>query len=162
KDEDVYWCTADIGWVTGHSYVVYGPLCNGATTFMYEGAPNHPGPDRFWSIVARHNVRVFYTAAPALPAFRRRGRQSPQTPDLPRGQTETGAIMIPPLPGAVPTKPGSGTLPFFGVVPEVVDKDGQPVGADVGGYLVIRKPWPSMLRTIYGDPERYVEQYWKR
>ena len=196
KDEDVYWCTADIGWVTGHSYVVYGPLCVGATSFMYEGAPNHPGPDRFWSIVARHKVTVFYTAPTAIRAFLRWGDQWPKKHDLsslrllgtvgepinPEAwmwyrsviggdrcpivdtwwQTETGAIMITPLPGAIPTKPGSGTLPFFGVVPEVVDKDGKPVGPEAGGYLVIQKPWPSMLRTVYKDPERYVEQYWKR
>ena len=196
KDEDVYWCTADIGWVTGHSYVVYGPLCVGATTLMYEGAPNHPGPDRFWSIVERHKVNIFYTAPTAIRAFLRWGDQWPKKHDLtslrllgtvgepinPEAwmwyrsaiggdrcpivdtwwQTETGAIMITPLPGAIPTKPGSGTLPFFGVVPEVVDKDGKPVGPEAGGYLVIQKPWPSMLRTIYGDSERYVEQYWKR
>jgi acetyl-CoA synthetase len=196
QDEDVYWCTADIGWVTGHSYVVYGPLCIGATTLMYEGAPNHPGPDRFWSIVERHQATIFYTAPTAIRAFLRWGDQWPKKHDLtslrllgtvgepinPEAwmwyrrviggercpivdtwwQTETGAIMITPLPGAIPTKPGSGTLPFFGVVAEVVDKDGQPVPANVGGYLVIQKPWPSMLRTIYGDPERYVEQYWKR
>jgi acetyl-CoA synthetase len=196
KDEDVYWCTADIGWVTGHSYVVYGPLANGATTFMYEGAPNHPGPDRFWSMVERHKVSVFYTAPTAIRAFLRWGDQWPKKHNLsslrllgtvgepinPEAwmwyrtliggercpivdtwwQTETGAIMITPLPGAIPTKPGSGTLPFFGVVPEVVDKDGKPVGPEAGGYLVIQKPWPSMLRTLYKDPERYVEQYWKR
>ena len=196
KDEDVYWCTADIGWVTGHSYVVYGPLCVGATTLLYEGAPNHPGPDRFWSIVERHKVNIFYTAPTAIRAFLRWGDQWPKKHDLtslrllgtvgepinPEAwmwyrsaiggdrcpivdtwwQTETGAIMITPLPGAIPTKPGSGTLPFFGVVPEVVDKDGKPVGPEAGGYLVIQKPWPSMLRTIYGDSERYVEQYWKR
>ena len=196
KDEDVYWCTADIGWVTGHSYVVYGPLCVGATTLMYEGAPNNPGPDRFWSIVERHKVNIFYTAPTAIRAFLRWGDQWPKKHDLtslrllgtvgepinPEAwmwyrsaiggdrcpivdtwwQTETGAIMITPLPGAIPTKPGSGTLPFFGVVPEVVDKDGKPVGPEAGGYLVIQKPWPSMLRTIYGDSERYVEQYWKR
>jgi acetyl-CoA synthetase len=196
KDEDVYWCTADIGWVTGHSYVVYGPLANGATTLMYEGAPNHPGPDRFWSIVDRHKATIFYTAPTAIRAFLRWGDQWPKKHDLsslrllgtvgepinPEAwmwyrsviggdrcpivdtwwQTETGAIMITPLPGAIATKPGSGTLPFFGVVPEVVDNDGKPVGADTGGYLVIQKPWPSMLRTVYKDPERYVEQYFKR
>jgi acetyl-CoA synthetase len=196
KDDDVYWCTADIGWVTGHSYVVYGPLCNGATTLMYEGAPNHPEPDRFWSIVERHKATIFYTAPTAIRAFLRWGDQWPKKHDLsslrllgtvgepinPEAwmwyrtaiggdrcpivdtwwQTETGAIMITPLPGATPTKPGSGTLPFFGVVPEVVDADGKPVGPQAGGYLVILKPWPSMLRTVYKDPERYVEQYFKR
>jgi acetyl-CoA synthetase len=196
KEEDTYWCTADIGWVTGHSYVVYGPLACGATTLLYEGAPNHPEPDRFWSIVERHRVNVFYTAPTAIRAFLRWGEQWPLKHDLsslrllgtvgepinPEAwmwyrsviggercpivdtwwQTETGAIMITPLPGATPTKPGSGTLPFFGVVPAVVDKDGQEVPADAGGYLVIQRPWPSMLRTVWGDPERYVEQYWKR
>jgi acetyl-CoA synthetase len=196
KDEDVYWCTADIGWVTGHSYVVYGPLAVGATSVMYEGAPNHPEPDRFWSIVERHKVSVFYTAPTAIRAFVRWGDAWPQKHDLsslrllgtvgepinPEAwmwyretigggrcpivdtwwQTETGSIMITPLPGATPTKPGSGTLPFFGVVPAVVDKDGQEVPHGHGGYLVIQKPWPSMLRTVYGDPDRYVEQYWKR
>jgi acetyl-CoA synthetase len=196
RDEDTYWCTADIGWVTGHSYVVYGPLSNGATSLMYEGAPNHPGPDRFWQIVDRHRVNVFYTAPTAIRAFVRWGEQWPRKHDLsslrllgtvgepinPEAwmwyhaviggercpivdtwwQTETGGIMITPLPGATPTKPGSATRPFFGVVPEVVDKDGKPVPTGDGGYLVIKSPWPGMLRTIYGDPERYVEQYWKR
>jgi acetyl-CoA synthetase len=196
KDEDVYWCTADIGWVTGHSYVVYGPLANGGTSVMYEGAPNHPEPDRFWSIIERHKVNIFYTAPTAIRAFVRWGDQWPKKHDLsslrllgtvgepinPEAwmwyreligggrcpivdtwwQTETGAIMISPLPGAVPTKPGSATLPCFGVVPAVVDKDGHDVKPGTGGYLVIKKPWPAMLRTIYGDPERYIEQYWKR
>jgi acetyl-CoA synthetase len=196
QDDDVYWCTADIGWVTGHSYVVYGPLACGATSVMYEGAPNHPEPDRFWSLVERHKVSIFYTAPTAIRAFVRWGDQWPKKHDLsslrllgtvgepinPEAwmwyretigggrcpivdtwwQTETGAIMIAPLPGAIPTKPGSATLPFFGVVPAVVDKDGKDVAPGGGGFLVIKKPWPSMLRTIYGDPERYVEQYWKR
>ena len=196
KDEDTYWCTADIGWVTGHSYIVYGPLACGATSVMYEGAPNHPQPDRFWSIVDRHRVNVFYTAPTAIRAFVRWGEQWPLRHELsslrllgtvgepinPEAwmwyhtvigkqrcpivdtwwQTETGAIMITPLPGATPTKPGSGTLPFFGVVPEVVDKDGKRADAGAGGYLVIKRPWPSMLRTVYRDPDRYVEQYWKR
>jgi acetyl-CoA synthetase len=196
KEEDTYWCTADIGWVTGHSYVVYGPLANGATTLMYEGAPNHPQPDRFWRIVDRHRVNVFYTAPTAIRAFVRWGEQWPRRHDLsslrvlgtvgepinPEAwmwyhsviggercpivdtwwQTETGGIMITPLPGAIPTKPGSATRPFFGVVPEVVDKDGKPVPAGEGGYLVIQRPWPGMLRTVYGDPDRYVEQYWKK
>jgi acetyl-CoA synthetase len=196
KEEDTYWCTADIGWVTGHSYVVYGPLANGATTLMYEGAPTHPQPDRFWRIVDRHRVNVFYTAPTAIRAFVRWGEQWPRRHDLsslrvlgtvgepinPEAwmwyhsviggercpivdtwwQTETGGIMITPLPGAIPTKPGSATRPFFGVVPEVVDKDGKPVPAGEGGYLVIQRPWPGMLRTVYGDPDRYVEQYWKK
>ena len=196
KDEDTYFCTADIGWVTGHSYVVYGPLANGATTLMYEGAPNHPEPDRLWDIVEKHRVNVFYTAPTAIRAFVRWGEQWPRKHDLsslrllgtvgepinPEAwmwyravigggrcpivdtwwQTETGSIMITPLPGAVPTKPGSGTLPFFGVDADVVDKDGKSVPTGAGGYLVIKKPWPSMLRTVYKDPDRYVEQYWKR
>jgi acetyl-CoA synthetase len=196
KDEDTYFCTADIGWVTGHSYVVYGPLANGATSLMYEGAPNHPEPDRLWDIVEKHRVTIFYTAPTAIRAFVRWGEQWPRKHDLsslrllgtvgepinPEAwmwyravigggrcpivdtwwQTETGAIMITPLPGAVPTKPGSGTLPFFGVDADVVDKDGKSVPTGAGGYLVIKKPWPSMLRTVYKDPDRYVEQYWKK
>jgi acetyl-CoA synthetase len=196
KDEDTYWCTADIGWVTGHSYVVYGPLSNGATSFMYEGAPNHPEPDRFWQMIERHGINVIYTAPTAIRAFVRWGEQWPRKHDLsslrllgtvgepinPEAwmwyhsvigggrcpivdtwwQTETGGIMITPLPGAIATKPGSATRPFFGVVPDVVDKDGNPVPAGAGGYLVIRKPWPGMLRTIYGDPDRYVQTFWSR
>ena len=196
RDDDTYWCTADVGWVTGHSYVIYGPLANGATTLLYEGAPNHPEPDRFWRIIDRHRVSVFYTAPTAIRAFVRWGEQWPRQHELtslrllgtvgepinPEAwmwyhtvigkercpivdtwwQTETGGIMITPLPGVTPTKPGSATRPFFGVVPEIVDKDGEPVPAGTGGYLVIKRPWPGMLRTIWGDPERYVEQYWKR
>jgi acetyl-CoA synthetase len=196
KDEDTYFCTADIGWVTGHSYVVYGPLANGATSLMYEGAPNHPEPDRLWDIIEKHRVNILYTAPTAIRAFVRWGEQWPRKHDLsslrllgtvgepinPEAwmwyravigggrcpivdtwwQTETGAIMITPLPGAVPTKPGSGTLPFFGVDADVVDKDGKSVPPGAGGYLVIKKPWPSMLRTVYKDPDRYVEQYWKK
>jgi acetyl-CoA synthetase len=196
KDEDTYFCTADIGWVTGHSYVVYGPLANGATSFMYEGAPNYPEPDRFWDIIEKHRITIFYTAPTAIRAFVRWGEQWPRQHDLsslrllgtvgepinPEAwmwyrsvigggrcpivdtwwQTETGAIMITPLPGAVPTKPGSGTLPFFGVEADVVDKDGKTVPPGGGGYLVIKRPWPSMLRTVYKDPDRYVEQYWKK
>ncbi|MFQ5550886.1 MAG: acetate--CoA ligase [Gemmatimonadales bacterium] len=196
KDDDVYWCTADAGWITGHTYVVYGALLNGATTVMYEGAPNHPRPDRFWDIVERHKVTVFYTAPTAIRAFIKWGDEHPLNHDLssirllgtvgepinPEAwmwyhrvigrercpivdtwwQTETGSIMITPLPGATPTKPGSGTLPFFGVDAEVVDENGKPVEAPHGGLLVIRKPWPSMLRTIYGDDDRYREQYWTK
>jgi acetyl-CoA synthetase len=196
KDDDTFWCTADIGWVTGHSYVVYGLLANGATTLMYEGAPNHPQPDRFWSLIERHRVSVFYTAPTAIRAFVRWGEEWPGKHDLsslrllgtvgepinPEAwmwyrkviggercpivdtwwQTETGAIMITPLPGAIPTKPGSGTLPFFGVAPDVVDHEGRSVAPGAGGFLVIKEPWPSMLRTVWGDPDRYVEQYWKR
>src|SRR6266581_1105183 len=134
RDEDIFWCTADVGWVTGHSYIVYGPLANGATTFMYEGAPNWPQPDRFWKIIEEYRINILYTAPTA--------------------------ILITPLPGAIPTKPGSATLPFFGVDPAVVDPNGKEVGANVGGKLIIRCPWPSMLRTIYGDTERYKKQYW--
>jgi acetyl-CoA synthetase len=196
KDEDVYWCTADIGWVTGHSYVVYGPLSNGATVLMYEGAPNFPEPDRFWSIIERHRVNIFYTAPTAIRAFIKWGENWPLQHDLSslrllgtvgepinpeawmwyreligKGrcpivdtwwQTETGAIMITPLPGATPTKPGSGTLPFPGIEIDVMTRDGKPVGNNQGGYLVIKKPWPSMLRTIWGDDERYQQQYWSQ
>jgi acetyl-CoA synthetase len=194
KEDDVYWCTADIGWVTGHSYVVYGILQNGATTVMYEGAPNHPGPDRFWKIIDDHKVTVFYTAPTAIRAFIKWGDAHVEKHDLgslrllgtvgepinPEAwmwyretigkgrcpivdtwwQTETGGIMISPVPGAVAAKPGSATRPFFGIVPEVVTKEGQPVPAGQGGLLVIRKPWPGMARTISGDPDRYVKQYW--
>ena len=194
KDTDTYWCTADIGWVTGHSYVVYGPLANGATSVMYEGAPNWPEPDRFWKIIDRYKVNTFYTAPTAIRAFIRWGEQWPLKHDLgslrllgtvgepinPEAwmwyyriigkgkcpivdtwwQTETGAIMITPLPGATPLKPGTATLPFPGIDVDIVSKDGRPVGKNQGGYLVIRKPWPSMLRTIYRDPERYKRQYW--
>jgi len=194
RDEDVYWCTADVGWVTGHSYVVYGPLANGATSFMYEGAPNFPEPDRFWRIVAKYGVTILYTAPTAIRAFMKWGTQWPGKHDLsslrllgtvgepinPEAwmwyhevigqkrcpivdtwwQTETGGIMITPLPGATPTKPGTATLPFFGVVPEVVDDLGRPVPENSGGKLVIRKPWPSMLRGVWGDPRRFVDTYW--
>ncbi len=193
KDSDIYFCTADIGWVTGHSYVVYGPLQNGATVFLYEGAPNWPENDRFWKMIDAHNVSVFYTAPTAIRAFIKWGEQyvTPYSlaslrllgtvgePINPESwmwyhrvigkercpivdtwwQTETGAIMIAPIPGAVPTKPGSATRPFFGVQPEIVTKEGEPVPPGKGGLLVIRKPWPSMARTIYGDPERYQKAY---
>ena len=193
-DEDTYWCTADIGWVTGHSYILYGPLLNGATSLMYEGAPNYPNPDRFWEIVERHKVNIFYTAPTAIRAFTKWGDEWPKKHDLSslrllgtvgepinpeawmwyqrnigKGrcpivdtwwQTETGGILITPLPGATPTKPGTATRPFFGIVPDVVDRAGNPVPANTGGYLVIREPWPAMLRTIWGDDERYRRQYW--
>ncbi|MDP4199549.1 MAG: acetate--CoA ligase [Bacteroidota bacterium] len=193
RDEDVFWCTADVGWVTGHSYIIYGPLSNGATVVMYEGAPTYPAPDRFWDIIERHGVNVFYTAPTAIRAFIRAGDEHPNKHDLSslrllgtvgepinpeawmwyhkvigKGkcpivdtwwQTETGAIMISPLPGAVPTTPGSATLPFFGIEPEVVHKDGSPCKPNEGGYLIIKKPWPSMLRGIYKDPERFQKQY---
>jgi acetyl-CoA synthetase len=193
QEEDVYWCTADIGWVTGHSYVVYGPLQNGATVLMYEGAPNWPDFSRFWKIVDDHKVTIFYTAPTAIRAFIKWGDQHVEKHDLsslrllgtvgepinPEAwmwyrekighnrcpivdtwwQTETGAILIAPIPGAVPTKPGSATRPFFGIQPEVVTKEGEPVPAGSGGLLVVRKPWPSMARTVYGDPERYQQTY---
>jgi acetyl-CoA synthetase len=194
KDDDVYWCSADIGWVTGHSYVVYGILQNGVTTLMYEGAPNFPAWDRFWKIIDDHKVTVFYTAPTAIRAFIKNGNSfvekhkldslrllgtvgEPINPEawmwyrdvIGKGrcpiidtwwQTETGAAMITPLPGAIPAKPGSATRPFPGIVPEVVTKAGEPVPAGQGGLLVIKKPWPSMARTIYGDPERYKKAYW--
>jgi len=194
RDEDIYWCTADIGWVTGHTYVVYGPLANGATVFMYEGAPNWPEPDRWWKLIADYGITILYTAPTAIRAFIKWGDQWPRKHDLsslrllgsvgepinPESwmwyhekigggrcpvvdtwwQTETGAIMITPLPGAIPTKPGSATLPFFGVDAVVVDDNGAEVGPNVGGKLVIRRPWPSMLRTIYGDKARFRKQYW--
>ncbi len=194
QDDDVYWCTADVGWVTGHSYVVYGPLLNGATVMLYEGAPNCPENDRFWQIVDRHKVSIFYTAPTAIRAFMKWGTECVRKHSLaslrmlgtvgepinPEAwmwyhreighercpiadtwwQTETGSIMIAPIPGAVATKPGSATLPFFGVEPEIVTKDGQPVPAGHGGLLVIKRPWPAMARTIFGDPERYKQAYW--
>jgi acetyl-CoA synthetase len=196
KDEDIYWCTADIGWVTGHSYVVYGPLSNGATVLMYEGAPNWPEPDRFWDIIERHRVNILYTAPTAIRAFIKWGEQWPLKHDLsslrllgtvgepinPEAwmwyqrvigkdrcpivdtwwQTETGAIMISPLPGATPTKPGSATKPFPGIEVDIMTRDGKSVEVNEGGYLVITKPWPAMLRTIYRDDERYREQYWSQ
>jgi acetyl-CoA synthetase len=196
REEDTYWCTADIGWVTGHSYIIYGPLANGATSLMYEGAPNHPREDRFWSIIEKYRVSIFYTAPTAIRAFVKWGDQWPKKHDLsslrllgtvgepinPEAwmwyqqvigggrcpivdtwwQTETGMIMITPLPGAIATKPGSATRPFPGVVAEVVDRQGNALPANQGGFLVIRKPWPSMLRTIYGDDERYKQQYWSQ
>jgi acetyl-CoA synthetase len=194
KEEDTYWCTADIGWVTGHSYIVYGPLLNGATTLMYEGAPNYPEPDRFWAIIAKYKVNIFYTAPTAIRAFIKWGDVWPAKHDLkslrllgtvgepinPEAwiwyrkhigadrcpivdtwwQTETGGMMIAPVPGAVPTKPGSGTRPLPGIIADVVDRHGSSVGVNQGGFLVIKRPWPGMLRTIYGDPERYKKQYW--
>ena len=196
KEDDIYWCTADIGWVTGHSYIVYGILANGATGVMYEGAPDHPAPDRLWDMVERHKVTVFYTAPTAIRTFIKWGDEHVTKHDLstlrligtvgepinPEAwmwyhkligkercpivdtwwQTETGAIMITPLPGAVTTKPGSATLPFFGVDADIVNEAGESVTPPDGGFLVIRKPWPSMLRTLYGDDERYQQQYWSQ
>lgn len=194
REKDIYWCTADVGWITGHSYVVYGPLANGATVLMYEGAPNFPDFSRFWSIIERHHVTVFYTAPTAIRAFMRAGRELVDKHDLsslrllgtvgepinPEAwmwyhqviggskcpivdtwwQTETGAIMISPLPGVTPTKPGTATLPFFGIDAAIVDRNGVELPHNQGGLLVVRKPWPSMLRGIFNDPDRYVRQYW--
>ena len=195
KDADVFWCTADVGWVTGHSYVVYGPLALGVTEVMYEGAPDHPGKDRFWAICARHGVTVFYTAPTAIRAFMKWGTELPARHDLstlrllgsvgepinPEAwiwyqtnigggrcpivdtwwQTETGGIMITPLPGVTATKPGSATVPFPGIEAVLLDGDGKEVKVG-GGYLAIPKPWPGMLRTIWGDDERYRQVYWSR
>jgi acetyl-CoA synthetase len=194
-DEDVYWCTADIGWVTGHSYIVYGPLANGATSVIYEGTPDTPDKDRLWDIVERYGVTIFYTAPTAIRTFMKWGTQYPSKHDLsslrvlgsvgepinPEAwmwyhehiggercpvvdtwwQTETGAIMISPLPGLTTTKPGSATFPLPGIAAEVVDNDGNRIDAG-GGYLTLTRPWPSMLRGIYGDPDRYRETYWSR
>jgi acetyl-CoA synthetase len=196
RDEDVYWCTADIGWVTGHSYIVYGPLANGATLVMYEGAPDFPRKDRFWEIIDRYKVSIFYSSATAIRAFMAWGMDWIKPYDLSSlrvlgtvgepinpaawkwyfeaigknrcpivdtwWQTETGSIMISPLPGATPTKPGSATLPLPGIIARVVNLKGEPVGPGETGYLTIQKPWPSMLRTIYGDDERYKREYWER
>lgn len=196
KDEDVYWCTADIGWITGHSYIVYGPLSNGATTVMFEGVPSYPEPDRFWKVVAKYKVNVFYTAPTAIRAIARDGDEWPAKNDLsslrllgsvgepinPEAwmwyyrvigkercpivdtwwQTETGGILITPLPGAFPLKPGSATLPFPGVFPKVVREDGSPCSTNEGGYLIIERPWPGQLRTVWGDDKRYKDQYFIR
>jgi len=196
KEDDMYWCTADIGWVTGHSYIVYGPLANGCTSLMYEGTPDYPDRARFWAIVEKYRVNILYTAPTAIRTFMRWGTEWPAKHDLsslrllgtvgepinPEAwiwyhenigrarcpivdtwwQTETGMILITPLPGLIATKPGSATRPFPGVRAEVVDERGQKVGPGAGGYLVLTRPWPAMLRTIYGDPQRYVQQYWSR
>jgi len=195
KEDDVYWCTADIGWVTGHSYVVYGPLACGATVMIYEGAPDWPKKDRFWDIIERHKVTIFYTAPTAIRAFMKWGEELPKAHDMsslrllgsvgepinPEAwmwyhknignercpivdtwwQTETGSILITPLPGIVATKPGSATTPFPGIDAKVLDQKGNEVEVG-GGYLALTSPWPSMLRGIYGDPDRYVKQYWSR
>jgi len=194
KENDIYWCTADIGWITGHSYVVYGPLANGATVLMYEGAPNQPGPDRFWEIIDRHGVTIFYTAPTAIRAFMRWGDDyvkkhslaslrllgSVGEPINPEAwmwyhkmigkkrcpivdtwwQTETGAIMVTPLPGITGAKPGSCAKPFFGVVPKILDENGNEVPKGSGGKLFLTQPWPSMLRTLWGDDDRFKKQYW--
>jgi acetyl-CoA synthetase len=195
-ETDVYWCTADCGWVTGHSYIVYGPLANRATSVMYEGTPDHPGKDRFWSIVEKYGVTILYTAPTAIRTFMKWGNQFPDGHDLsslrllgsvgepinPEAwvwyaqhigggrcpvvdtwwQTETGAIMISPLPGATVAKPGSATFPLPGIGADIVDDHGDPVGIPGGGYLTLTRPWPSMLRGIWGDPERYRDTYWSR
>ena len=196
KEDDVYWCTADIGWVTGHSYIVYGPLANGATSVMYEGSPDYPDRDRFWAIVAKYGCTILYTAPTAIRTFMRWGEEYPERHDMstlrllgtvgepinPEAwvwywqnigggrcpvvdtwwQTETGSILISALPGITTLKPGSATQPFPGIDAEILDEAGNPVGPGGGGYLTIKRPWPSMLRGIYGDPERFVEQYWSR
>jgi acetyl-CoA synthetase len=196
KDQDIYWCSADIGWVTGHTYIVYGPLSNGATIFMYEGAPDWPSRDRFWEMIERHRITIFYTAPTAIRAFMAWGDEEPAKHDLSSlrllgtvgepinpevwlwyrrtigadrcpivdtwWQTESGAAMISPFPGATPLKPGSCTLPFPGVDAEVVDSKGNPVPRGKTGLLVIRRPWPGMLSTLYGDPEKYKEAYWSQ
>ena len=193
KEEDVYWCTADVGWITGHSYIVYGPLANGATILMYEGAPDYPDRGRFWELCEKYGVTIFYTAPTAVRAFMKWGEEWPARSDLTRlrllgtvgepinpeawilyhrhiggercpivdtwWQTETGAIMITPLPGATEARPGSATLPFPGIQATILDDSGREVDA---GYLVLTRPWPSMLRTIYGDDDRYRETYWSK
>jgi acetyl-CoA synthetase len=195
QDTDVYWCTADVGWITGHSYIVYGPLSNGATTLMYEGAPRPSNPGCMWDVIEKHGVTVFYTAPTAIRAFIRQGEDLPKARDLsslrllgtvgepinPEAwmwyhrviggercpivdtwwQTETGGIMITPLPGAIRTKPGSATRPFPGILADVVDLEGNSVPTNEGGYLVIKHPWPSMLRTVYGNVERFRRTYWE-
>ncbi|ADV65855.1 acetate--CoA ligase [Deinococcus maricopensis] len=192
--DDLYWCTADVGWVTGHSYVVYGPLLNGASVFLYEGAPNHPDWSRFWAMIERHRVTVLYTAPTAIRSFMRAGDAFVQRHDLsslrllgsvgepinPEAwvwyhdvvggghcpvvdtwwQTETGGIMLTTLPGAHDAKPGSAGLPMFGVDPAIMTRTGQELGPDEGGFLVLKRPWPSMLRTVYGDDDRYQQSYW--
>jgi acetyl-CoA synthetase len=197
RHEDVFWCTADVGWITGHSYVAYGPLAAGATIVMYEGAPTFPDGGRFWRICEQHGVSIFYTAPTAIRALMKLGDEIPAQYDLSKirllgsvgepinpeawmwyhriigggrcpivdtwWQTETGAIMISPVPGVTVTKPGSCTRPLPGIFADIVDEEGHSVtSADAGGYLVIRKPWPSMLRTIWGDNERYLKTYWEK
>ncbi|HEX5417646.1 MAG TPA: acetate--CoA ligase, partial [Chloroflexota bacterium] len=196
REDDVYWCTADVGWVTGHSYVVYGPLANGATTVMFDGVPSYPDTSRFWQVVDKHRVTLFYTAPTAIRALMRDGEApvrktsraslrllgtvgEPINPEAwiwyhkniggercpvvdTWWQTETGMIMITPLPGVVTLKPGSATLPFPGVTAQILDEQGHEVGAGAGGNLVVTRPWPAMARTIFGDDDRYVRQYWSR
>lgn len=195
QDTDVYWCTADVGWITGHSYIVYGPLSNGATTLMYEGAPRASNPGCFWDVIEKYGVNIFYTAPTAIRAFIKMGDELPKARDLsslrllgtvgepinPEAwmwyykviggercpivdtwwQTETGGIMITALPGAIPTKPGSATLPFPGILTEIVDLEGNPASTNEGGYLAVTHPWPGMMRTVYGDPDRFRRTYWE-
>jgi acetyl-CoA synthetase len=195
REDDIHWCTADVGWITGHSYIVYGPLSNGATTVMYEGAPRPSKPGAFWEVIQKHRCTIFYTAPTAIRAFMKSGREVPDQYDMsslrilgtvgepinPEAwmwyrdviggdrcpvvdtwwQTETGGVMISPLPGATPTKPGSCTLPLPGVDADIVDLDGISQPADAGGYLAIRRPWPGMMRTVHGDPERFRRSYWE-
>ena len=195
QDTDVYWCTADVGWITGHSYIVYGPLSNGTTTLMYEGAPRPSNPGCFWDVIEKYGVTIFYTAPTAIRTFMKMGEHLPNARDLsslrllgtvgepinPEAwmwyqrvignsncpivdtwwQTETGGIMITALPGAIPTKPGSATLPFPGIVADIVDQEGEPVTNESGGYLVVKHPWPGMMRTLYGDPDRFRRTYWE-
>ena len=196
KDTDVYWCTADVGWITGHSYIVYGPLSNGATSLMYEGVPRPSNPGCFWDIIEKYGVNIFYTAPTAIRTFIKMGEHLPKARNLsslrllgtvgepinPEAwmwyyriiggercpivdtwwQTETGGIMITPLPGAIPTKPGSATRPFPGIFADVVDMDGNPVSGEEGGYLIVKHPWPGMLRNVYGNPDRYRSTYWEQ
>ena len=195
RDDDIHWCTADVGWITGHSYIVYGPLSNGATTVMYEGAPRPGNPGAFWELIQKHRISIFYTAPTAIRAFMKSGRGVPDQYDMsslrilgtvgepinPEAwmwfrnviggdrcpvvdtwwQTETGGVMISPLPGATPTKPGSCTLPLPGIEADVVDRDGNSQPADSGGYLAVRQPWPGMMRTVHGDPDRFRRSYWE-
>jgi acetyl-CoA synthetase len=194
QEDDIFWCTADVGWITGHSYIVYGPLSNGTTTVMFEGAPRKSNPGCFWDVVERHRVTIFYTAPTAIRMFMKMGEDIPKARDLSSlrllgsvgepinpsawmwyhrvigggncpivdtwWQTETGGIMITPLPGAIATKPGSTTLPFPGILADVVDLHGNPVAENQGGYLVITHPWPGMIRNVYGNPERFQRTYW--
>ncbi|MBM5817549.1 MAG: acetate--CoA ligase, partial [Cyanobacteria bacterium K_Offshore_surface_m2_239] len=195
REDDIHWCTADVGWITGHSYIVYGPLSNGATTVMYEGAPRPSKPGAFWEVIQKHRCTIFYTAPTAIRAFMKSGRQVPDHYDMsslrilgtagepinPEAwmwyreviggnrcpvvdtwwQTETGGVMISPLPGATPTKPGSCTLPLPGIAADIVDLEGTSQPVDAGGYLAVRRPWPGMMRTVHGDPDRFRQSYWE-
>jgi acetyl-CoA synthetase len=195
REDDIHWCTADVGWITGHSYIVYGPLSNGATTVMYEGAPRPSKPGAFWEVIQNHRCTIFYTAPTAIRAFMKSGREVPDQYDMgslrilgtvgepinPEAwmwyreviggnrcpvvdtwwQTETGGVMISPLPGATPTKPGSCTLPLPGISADIVNLEGESQPADAGGYLAVRRPWPGMMRTVHGDPDRFRRSYWE-